>query len=102
MTAPGGHGTTPLLKVEGIVAGYTAADEILKSVGLTLAAGEIVGIIGPNGAGKSTLLKVIAGILCPSRGSVRLDGRDITGRAPRRSARSALRSCPRKPTSSRA
>jgi branched-chain amino acid transport system ATP-binding protein/neutral amino acid transport system ATP-binding protein len=72
-----------LLDVEGIVAGYTAADEILKSVGLTLAAGEILGIIGPNGAGKSTLLKVIAGILRPSQGSVRLDGRDITGHAPR-------------------
>jgi branched-chain amino acid transport system ATP-binding protein/neutral amino acid transport system ATP-binding protein len=72
-----------LLDVEGIVAGYTAADEILKSVELTLAAGEIVSVIGPNGAGKSTLLKVIAGILRPRRGSVRLDGRDITGRAPR-------------------
>ena len=62
----------PLLSVDGLVAGYTASDEILKSVELSLEAGEIVSIIGPNGAGKSTLLKVIAGILAPSRGSVHL------------------------------
>ena len=72
-----------LLTVEGLVAGYGAADEILKGVDLTLDAGEIVSIIGPNGAGKSTLLKVIAGILVPHRGSVRLRGEHIGGRAPR-------------------
>ena len=72
-----------LLTVEGIVAGYSAADEILKGVNLTLDAGEIVCVIGPNGAGKSTLLKVIAGILVPHEGSVRLRGEAIGGRAPR-------------------
>jgi branched-chain amino acid transport system ATP-binding protein/neutral amino acid transport system ATP-binding protein len=65
------------------VAGYTAADEILKSVDVALETGEIVSVIGPNGAGKSTLLKVIAGILRPSRGTVRMNGTDITGLAPR-------------------
>ena len=72
-----------LLTVEGLVAGYGAADEILKGVDFTLDAGEIVSVIGPNGAGKSTLLKVIAGILVPHRGSVRLRGEHIGGRAPR-------------------
>ena len=72
-----------LLSVDDVVAGYSAADEILKGVDLTLAAGEIVSIIGPNGAGKSTLLKVVAGILRPSRGSVRLRGEPIHGRLPR-------------------
>ena len=72
-----------LLEVSGVVAGYTAADEILKAVDLALEPGEIISVIGPNGAGKSTLLKVVAGILHPRRGAVRLDGRDITGRAPR-------------------
>jgi branched-chain amino acid transport system ATP-binding protein len=73
----------PLLSADGLVAGYTATDEILKSVALSLDAGEIVSIIGPNGAGKSTLLKVIAGILAPSRGSVHLRGVPIHGRRPR-------------------
>jgi len=72
-----------LLSVQGLVAGYSAADEILKGVDLTLDAGEIVCVIGPNGAGKSTLLKVIAGILVPHEGSVWLRGEPIGGRAPR-------------------
>jgi branched-chain amino acid transport system ATP-binding protein/neutral amino acid transport system ATP-binding protein len=66
-----------------VVAGYTASDEILEGVDLTVAAGEIVGVIGPNGAGKSTLLKVIAGVLAPHRGRVCFRDREIQGRAPR-------------------
>ena len=72
-----------LLTVEDVVAGYSAADEILKGVGLAVERGEIVGVIGPNGAGKSTLLKVIAGVLRPSRGRVLLGDTPIEGKAPR-------------------
>jgi branched-chain amino acid transport system ATP-binding protein/neutral amino acid transport system ATP-binding protein len=72
-----------LLSVEGLVAGYTAADEVLKGVDLEVERGEIVSVIGPNGAGKSTLLKVIAGVLAPSRGHVRFGHIAIEGRAPR-------------------
>jgi branched-chain amino acid transport system ATP-binding protein/neutral amino acid transport system ATP-binding protein len=72
-----------LLTVEGVVAGYSAADEVLKGVDLEVARGEIVSVIGPNGAGKSTLLKVIAGVLAPSRGHVRLGDTPIEGRRPR-------------------
>jgi branched-chain amino acid transport system ATP-binding protein/neutral amino acid transport system ATP-binding protein len=73
-----------LLSVSGVVAGYSAADEILKGIGLTVEAGEIVSIVGPNGAGKSTLLKVIAGLIKPKRGSVTFADRRIDGLAPRR------------------
>ena len=72
-----------LLSVEGVVAGYSAADEVLKGVDLEVERGEIVSVIGPNGAGKSTLLKVIAGVLAPSRGRVRLGDATIEGRPPR-------------------
>ncbi|MBO0739924.1 MAG: ABC transporter ATP-binding protein [Hyphomicrobiaceae bacterium] len=79
-----------LLVASGIVAGYGAQDEILKGVDLAVGKGEIVAIIGPNGAGKSTLLKVIAGLLGPKRGSIRLDGRDITNLPAREISRLGL------------
>jgi branched-chain amino acid transport system ATP-binding protein len=78
------------LAATGIVAGYGAADEILKGIDFRVASGEIACIIGPNGAGKSTLLKVIAGLLKPKSGAVSLDGRDITGQLPRDIARGGL------------
>ena len=66
-----------LLETEGLVAGYSATDEVLKGVHFEVESGEIVGIIGPNGAGKSTLLKTIAGLLKPGRGSITLTGQPI-------------------------
>ncbi len=78
------------LHVTGVVAGYGAADEILKGLDLQVSAGEIVCIIGPNGAGKSTLLKVIAGLLKPKAGRVMLEDADITSRTPRDIARAGL------------
>lgn len=46
----------------------------LNGINLTIAPGEVIGIIGPNGAGKSTLLKVIARVLRPTRGRIRITG----------------------------
>jgi branched-chain amino acid transport system ATP-binding protein len=68
----------PVLAVEGIVAGYGAAEEILKGAAVTVNPGEIVTIIGPNGAGKSTLLKVVSGLVPARRGRVVLAGADVT------------------------
>ena len=79
-----------LLRATGIVAGYTAADEILKGVDISVEPQEIVTIIGPNGAGKSTLLKTLAGIVRPSRGSIELKGEAIGGRPAREIARLGL------------
>ena len=70
-----------LLSVEGVTAGYEQM-EILHDVSIEVRPGEIVTLIGPNGAGKSTLLKTVFGLLKPRRGSIRLEGRDITGLAP--------------------
>jgi len=72
-----------LLSVAGLVAGYSAADEILKGIDLAVETGEIVAIIGPNGAGKSTLLKAIAGIVKAISGAIVLDGQRIDGRPAR-------------------
>ena len=79
-----------VLEASGVVAGYGAADEILKGVDFAVEAGEIACIIGPNGAGKSTLFKVIAGLLAPKAGTVRLAGAAITGKPARDVARAGL------------
>jgi len=50
---------------------------VVKSLNLKIGAGEIVGIIGHNGAGKSTTMKMIAGLVEPTSGSIRVMGRDI-------------------------
>jgi len=47
----------------------------LKGVSFQVARGESVGIIGTNGSGKSTLLKLLTGIMKPTRGSIRVNGR---------------------------
>ncbi|GAB6175099.1 ABC transporter ATP-binding protein [Paradesulfitobacterium aromaticivorans] len=51
----------------------------LNDVDFQINEGEIVSIIGPNGAGKSTFFNVISGFYPPSRGSVKFQGREMTG-----------------------
>ena len=50
----------------------------LDNVGLTVETGSIFGLVGSNGAGKSTLIRAISGIYRLDRGSISIDGRDIT------------------------
>lgn len=56
---------------------------VLDGIDLSIAAGRITCLVGPNGAGKTTLLRLIAGLLAPSRGQLRVFGVD-PAREPRR------------------
>ncbi|MEI8254839.1 MAG: ABC transporter ATP-binding protein, partial [Deltaproteobacteria bacterium] len=49
---------------------------VVDDVSLTVRRGEFIGILGPNGAGKSTLLKLMAGLVLPTAGSVRIAAGD--------------------------
>ncbi|MGC2202506.1 MAG: ABC transporter ATP-binding protein [Stellaceae bacterium] len=65
-----------LLAVDGIHT-YYGKSHILHGVSLEVGRGEVVGLLGRNGVGKSTTLKAIAGIVHPSHGDVRFEGRSI-------------------------
>jgi NitT/TauT family transport system ATP-binding protein len=51
----------------------------VRNVNLNVARGEIVTLVGPSGCGKTTLLNMIAGLMEPSEGVVRYDGKTVTG-----------------------
>ncbi|MBS0302653.1 MAG: ATP-binding cassette domain-containing protein [Proteobacteria bacterium] len=71
-----------LLSVQGLSKSFGGVRAV-QDVSFQLAAGELLALIGPNGAGKSTTFNMLGGQLAPDAGRVLLDGRDITGQAPR-------------------
>jgi len=73
----------PFIQVESLVCGY-GKKEVLNSVSISVAAGEIVAVIGHNGAGKSTLLKAIFGMIPLWAGRVLCCGEEIERPEPRR------------------
>jgi ABC-type branched-subunit amino acid transport system ATPase component len=65
------------LEVDGISKEF-AGLRALDRVSLSMVKGEIVAVIGPNGSGKTTLVNVVSGVIPPTSGSARLDGRVLT------------------------
>jgi branched-chain amino acid transport system ATP-binding protein len=69
---------TALLSTNGLALAYGDMTAC-RDIAITVEVGEIVTLIGANGAGKTTILRAIAGALVPRAGTIRFDGRDITG-----------------------
>jgi len=67
-----------MIQVEGLTKLYGVLTAV-QDLGFTVAPGEILGLVGPNGAGKTTTLRMIAGIILPTRGVVRIAGHDLAG-----------------------
>ena len=74
--------TEPFLIGESMTGGYGQGADILHECTIAVNPGEIAVIVGPNGAGKSTAMKAVFGMLNIHKGSVRLDGEDITDLTP--------------------
>jgi branched-chain amino acid transport system ATP-binding protein len=72
----------PVLEARGLRKAFGGVVAV-KDVSLEVAGGELLALIGPNGAGKTTCFNLINGQLKPDAGRVTLDGRDLTGLAPR-------------------
>ena len=73
---------TSLLEIDDLEI-YFGHVQALRGVNLRAARDEVLVLIGPNGAGKSTVLNAVAGLHKPSKGSVRVDGVDLTAKSPR-------------------
>ena len=70
-------GSPPAIETEGLGRDY-GPTRALDSLDLHVPAGAMVGLLGPNGAGKTTTMLLLATLLAPSRGTVRLFGQDIS------------------------
>ena len=68
-----------VLAARGLWKSYDARGDVLRGLSLDVAGGEGVLLWGANGSGKTTLLSILGGLDAPTRGSVRLGGREITG-----------------------
>ena len=75
-----------MLEVSELTVAYGAV-HALREVSLGVREGSITAVLGANGAGKTTLVRTVSGLVRPRRGSVRVDGRELTREAPEEIAR---------------
>ncbi len=64
--------------------------DVVRGVSIEIPAGEVTTLLGPNGAGKSSMVLAVGGVIKPSGGAVKLDGRDITGWRPEKVRRAGV------------
>jgi len=86
---PASPNDRPLLEVRDLLV-RRSGREVLHGLNLEVRAGEIFGLLGPNGAGKTTLFHVLTGLLNPTSGELRLDGRSVAPSDPELRARAGV------------
>ena len=74
----------PAVSVKGVSKIYEGGVEALNDITLDFPEGELTTLLGPSGCGKTTLLKIIAGLIEPTGGEVKVDGKRVTGPGPER------------------
>ena len=81
-----------MIEITGLTKTYGTGNKTvnaLNGVDLNINSG-MFGLLGPNGAGKTTLMRILAGIVNPSGGSIRVDGHDLTTEAGKHTVKSML------------
>jgi ABC-2 type transport system ATP-binding protein len=81
-----------VIEIAGLTKTYgrgAKAAQALRGIDLEIQSG-MFGLLGPNGAGKTTLMRILAGIVNPSRGAVRVEGHDLTTERGKRGAKAIL------------
>ncbi len=73
-------GASPVIEVQGLMKNY-GGQTLFENVTFQLQKGELLSLLGPSGVGKSTIFNIVAGLLNPDAGQVRMHGQDITGRS---------------------
>jgi urea transport system ATP-binding protein len=81
--------TETLLEVKSVSAGY-GSTPILRGIDLSIRPGEIVAVIGRNGVGKTTMMRTLIGQLAVWRGSIKLNGKEISALPPERRAQNGI------------
>jgi putative ABC transport system ATP-binding protein len=72
-----------MIRLEQLRFGYDSGDDVLRLDEFVLEPESNILVVGPSGCGKTTLLHLIAGLLLPTRGSVVVDGQDLSALSPR-------------------
>lgn len=67
-----------MIELSYVTKSYNGKNKAVDNVTLTIQKGEIFGFLGPNGAGKTTTIKMITGITKPDKGTIRMNGNDIS------------------------
>ena len=90
----------PQLEVKDVHTSY-GLSQVLFGITLDVEEGEIVSLVGRNGVGKTTTMRSIMGLTKPSQGSVKFEGKEITGLAAHQISKLGVGLCPRNAVSSR-
>lgn len=73
---------SPAIEIDSLSKTYRGGKRLdvraVQDISMSVGAGEVFGLLGPNGAGKTTTIKMIAGLVTPTAGTVRLNGYDIS------------------------
>ena len=81
---PGPAAEASIVEIRGISKTYGTDVEALRDIDLDLPRGKLTSLLGPSGCGKTTLLKIVAGLVKPTSGTIRVDGKVVDGPGPER------------------